>query len=52
VALPGDHRAALRGRAPTPIIARVHHGETLLDLRTVAPEDDATVAAALSALAV
>ncbi len=51
VALPGDHRAALRASRPAPIIARVRHGETLLDLRTVAPADDAAVAAALAGLA-
>jgi L-seryl-tRNA(Ser) seleniumtransferase len=48
LALPGDHRAALRARAPRPIIARVRHGRTILDLRTVAPADDAAVAAALA----
>jgi L-seryl-tRNA(Ser) seleniumtransferase len=50
LALPGDHRDALRA-APRPIIARVQHGDTLLDLRTVAPEDDPAVAAALAAVA-
>jgi L-seryl-tRNA(Ser) seleniumtransferase len=48
VALPGDHRAALRAAAPTPIVARARHGETVLDLRTVAPAEDAAVAAALA----
>ena len=33
-----------------PIIARVRHGDTLLDLRTVDPADDPAVAGALSAL--
>ncbi|HEY7069748.1 MAG TPA: L-seryl-tRNA(Sec) selenium transferase [Acidimicrobiales bacterium] len=50
LALPGDRRDALRA-APRPVIARVRHGETLLDLRTVAPEDDPAVAAALAAVA-
>jgi L-seryl-tRNA(Ser) seleniumtransferase len=48
VALPGDHRAALRAAAPTPIVARARHGKTVLDLRTVAPAEDAAVAAALA----
>jgi L-seryl-tRNA(Ser) seleniumtransferase len=51
VALAGDHRDALRAGRPTPVIARVQRGETLLDLRTVAPDDDPAVAAALSTLA-
>ncbi len=51
LALPGDHRDALRANQPRPIVARVRQGETLLDLRTVAPADDAAVAAALAALA-
>jgi L-seryl-tRNA(Ser) seleniumtransferase len=50
VAVPGDHRAALRAAAPTPIVARVAHGDTLLDLRTVAPAADPAVAAALATL--
>lgn len=40
VALDGDHTGALRAADP-PIIARVHDGRTLLDLRTVAPAHDA-----------
>jgi L-seryl-tRNA(Ser) seleniumtransferase len=51
VALPGDQRAALRATRPRPVVARVRHGETVLDLRTVAPEDDPVVAAAVASLA-
>jgi L-seryl-tRNA(Ser) seleniumtransferase len=51
IALRGDHRAALRGAGPRPIIARVRAGETVLDLRTVGPADDAAVAAALATVA-
>ncbi len=47
VALAGDHTAALRANDP-PIIARVRDGRTLLDLRTVAPSEDADVAKALA----
>ena len=50
VSLPGDHRAALRGTRPRPIVARVQRDETLVDLRTVDSADDAVVAAALAAL--
>jgi L-seryl-tRNA(Ser) seleniumtransferase len=50
VVIAGDQRAALRRATPKPIIARVRRGETVLDLRTVAPADDADVAAALSAI--
>ena len=49
VALDGDHTAALRAGDP-PVIARVHDGRTVLDLRTVDPLDDAVVAKALAAL--
>jgi L-seryl-tRNA(Ser) seleniumtransferase len=48
--LPGDHTAALRRWRPRPIIARVHHDDTLIDLRTVAEAHDPTVAAALDAI--
>jgi L-seryl-tRNA(Ser) seleniumtransferase len=48
VALPGDHTAALRANAP-PVIARVHEGYTLCDLRTVDPAEDAVLADALKA---
>jgi L-seryl-tRNA(Ser) seleniumtransferase len=49
VALDGDHAAALRASDP-PIVARVHEGLTVCDLRTVDPADDALLAAALGAL--
>ncbi len=45
VALPGDRLALLR-RAQVPVLARVHGGRTVLDLRTVDPADDALVAGA------
>lgn len=44
IVLDGDHTAALRAASP-PIIARVQEQATHLDLRTVAPADDAHVAA-------
>jgi L-seryl-tRNA(Ser) seleniumtransferase len=47
LALPGDHTAALRAGDP-PVIARVHDGMTVLDLRTVDPADDALVAKVLA----
>ena len=46
VAATGDHVSRLRSR-PRPIIARVVDGATVVDLRTVHPDDDAEVAAAL-----
>ena len=46
VAVPGDHAAALRAQEP-PVIARVHEGATICDLRTVDPADDPVVAGAL-----
>ena len=49
VAVAGDHAAALRANDP-PIVARVHDGETILDLRTVDPADDPVLAKALAAL--
>jgi L-seryl-tRNA(Ser) seleniumtransferase len=49
LALDGDHSAARRSVDP-PVIARVHDGRTILDLRTVDPADDAVVAKALAAL--
>ncbi len=49
VAVPGDHAAALRANDP-PIVARVHDGETVLDLRTVDPADDPVLAKALTGL--
>ena len=50
IRLPGDHRDALR-RLEYPIIARMEHDHTVLDLRTIHPDDDAVVAEALSAIA-
>ena len=49
VAVDGDQRGALRVE-PVPIIARVADGRTVLDLRTVEPDQDAPVAAALAGL--
>lgn len=53
VALDGDQTAALRagqaGQAGLPIVARVHEGMTICDLRTVDPADDAVLAGALAA---
>ncbi|MCY3633867.1 MAG: L-seryl-tRNA(Sec) selenium transferase [bacterium] len=49
VVLNGDHTPSLRAQTP-PIIARVSEGRTWLDLRTVAPDDDQHVIAALKAL--
>ena len=49
VMLDGDHTAALRAGTP-PIIARVSDDRTWLDLRTVAPDDDRRLIAALKAL--
>ena len=46
VAIDGDHTAALRRHEP-PVIARVHDGRTVCDLRTVEPSDDPVVAKAL-----
>ena len=46
VAVPGDRAEALRSRS-RPIIARVVDDATLIDLRTVHPDDDAEVAEAL-----
>jgi L-seryl-tRNA(Ser) seleniumtransferase len=42
--------AAKLRQCDPPIIARTHQGRVLLDLRTVAPEDDAAIAKAVSAL--
>jgi len=49
VVLDGDCTAPLRAGSP-PIIARVSDDRTWLDLRTVAPDDDRYVIAALKAL--
>ena len=48
VAIDGDHAARLRRHDP-PIVARVHEGLTVCDLRTVDPQDDAILGAALTA---
>jgi L-seryl-tRNA(Ser) seleniumtransferase len=48
VRLAGDRRDALRSRE-RPIIARVADGHTIIDLRTVHPDDDHEVADALRA---
>ena len=50
VAVPGDHTSRLRS-LPRPIISRVVDGVTIVDLRTVHPDDDAEVAAALREIA-
>jgi L-seryl-tRNA(Ser) seleniumtransferase len=49
VCLDGDHAVALRANDP-PIVARVHDGRTVCDLRTVDPADDAVLAKALAAV--
>lgn len=46
LALDGDRTAALRNAEP-PVIARVDAGRTVLDLRTVEPDDDGVVVDAL-----
>jgi hypothetical protein len=46
LALPGDHLEALRRHDP-PVIARTRADLTLLDLRSVDPDDDAAIASAL-----
>jgi len=50
VALPGDHSGALRAWEP-PVIARVREDHTLCDLRSVVPEQDQVLAAALHGVA-
>ena len=47
VVLEGDYLASLRAHT-TPVIARVREGRTFLDLRSVDPDDDTTVTAAIS----
>ena len=49
VAIDGDITAELRDTSP-PIIARVRHGQTVADLRTVDPSDDSTLAKALQSI--
>ena len=46
VTVRGDHTDRLRA-LPRPVIARIVEGDTVVDLRTVHPDDDAEVAAAL-----
>jgi len=41
--------ARLRAAVP-PLVARIEHARVTIDLRTIAPADDALVAAALAAL--
>jgi L-seryl-tRNA(Ser) seleniumtransferase len=48
IAVPGDHTAALRANDP-PVVARVHEGATVCDLRTVDPADDSVLADAVKA---
>jgi L-seryl-tRNA(Ser) seleniumtransferase len=50
VVVAGDHTPLLRGGRP-PVIGRVVDEETVLDLRTVLPEQDVVLANALRALA-
>jgi len=47
ITVAGDHLGALRAMDP-PIIARVHDGRTVIDLRSVLPVDDHLIANALS----
>ena len=49
LSMPGDRVGELRAGNP-PVIARVADGSTILDLRTVHPDDDAVVAAAVATL--
>ncbi|MGH9280859.1 MAG: aminotransferase class V-fold PLP-dependent enzyme, partial [Acidimicrobiales bacterium] len=49
IAVDGDHADSLRANDP-PIIARVHDGVTICDLRTVDPRDDDVLAKALASL--
>lgn len=49
VAIEGDHSATLR-RCQPPIFTRVVDGRTIVDLRTVDPEDDSVVAKALAGI--
>ena len=49
IALTGDHRAALRAH-DIAVISRTVNNTTYLDLRSVAPQDDAIVVAALTTL--
>jgi len=48
VSLPESYAAALRAGTP-PVVGRIEAGRCLLDLRTVAPDDDEVLAAAVRA---
>ena len=48
VSLPESYAAALRAGSP-PVVGRLEAGRCLLDLRTVAPEDDELLVAAVRA---
>ena len=48
--LSADELAAALRRRPLPVVSRVEEGRVLLDLRTVAPEDDDALAAAVAGL--
>ena len=52
IAIVGDHSEALRAALPLPVVARVQHGRTLIDLRAVDPADDALIVDALAAIEV
>jgi L-seryl-tRNA(Ser) seleniumtransferase len=47
IALPGDRLEGLRSATP-PVVARVDHGRTICDLRTVLPEQDVDLKRALA----
>jgi L-seryl-tRNA(Ser) seleniumtransferase len=49
IALDGDMLAALRAHVP-PVVARVEGRRTILDLRSVAPGDDAVLESAIASL--
>jgi L-seryl-tRNA(Ser) seleniumtransferase len=49
VSIDRDHAARLRAMQP-PIVARVHEGQTVCDLRTVDPSDDPVLAESLARL--
>ena len=51
LAFDGDLTDVLRAARPLPVVARVHDGATVLDLRTVAPEHDGVLAERLAELA-
>ena len=49
ITFPGDHRVALREEA-VPVMARVVEEKTIIDLRTIDPQDDEAVSSALKKL--